>query len=55
MAVSARDPQGPLPEPPEGRGRHARGQSPRPQSSGVGRWFGETAIIIVSALGTKNA
>lgn len=50
MAVSARDPQGPLPDPPEGRARHARGRGPRPQRSGAGRWFGETAIIIVSAL-----
>lgn len=50
MAVSARDPQGPLPDPPVGRGRHARGQSPRPERGGAGRWFGETAIIIVSAL-----
>jgi signal peptidase I len=50
MAVSARDPQGPLPDPPEGRARHARGRSPRPRRSGAGRWFGETAIIIVSAL-----
>lgn len=50
MAVSARDPQGPLPDPPDGRGRHARGRRPRPRRSGAGRWFGETAIIIVSAL-----
>ena len=50
MAVSARDPHAPLPEPPEGRGRHARGRAPRPQRSGAGRWLGETAIIIVSAL-----
>ena len=50
MAVSARDPQGPLPEPPAGRGRHARGRAPRPERSGAGRWFAETAIIIVSAL-----
>lgn len=50
MAVSARDPQGPLPDPPEGRARHAKGRGPRPQRSGAGRWFGETAIIIVSAL-----
>jgi signal peptidase I len=50
MAVSARDPQAPLPEPPEGRGRHARGRAPRPQRGGTGRWLGETAIIIVSAL-----
>lgn len=50
MAVSARDPQGPLPEPPAGRGRHARGQAPRRESTGFGRWLGETAIIIVAAL-----
>jgi signal peptidase I len=50
MAVSAREPQGPLPEPPVGRGRHARGRAPRPERSGAGRWFAETAIIIVSAL-----
>lgn len=50
MAVSARDPQEPLPERPVGRGRHARGQAPRPERGGAGRWFGETAIIIVSAL-----
>ncbi len=50
MAVSARDPHAPLPEPSPGRGRHARGQAPRPQRGGVGRWLGETAIIIVSAL-----
>jgi len=50
MAVSARDPHGPLPDRPEGRGRHARGRDPRPQRVGVGRWLGETAIIIVSAL-----
>jgi signal peptidase I len=50
MAVSARDPQGPLPDPPEGRARHAKGRGPRPQRGGAGRWFGETAIIIVSAL-----
>ena len=50
MAVSARDPHGPLPEPPAGRGRHARGRDPQPQGGGIGRWFGETAIIVVSAL-----
>lgn len=50
MAVSARDPHGPLPDPPIGRGRHARGQAPRPERSGAGRWLGETAVIIVSAL-----
>jgi signal peptidase I len=50
MAVSARDPHAPLPEPPEGRGRHARGQAPRPEGYGAGRWFRETAIIVVSAL-----
>jgi signal peptidase I len=50
MAVSARDPHEPLPERPAGRGRHARGQAPRPERGGAGRWLGETAIIIVSAL-----
>ena len=50
MAVSARDPHAPLPEPPAGHGRHARGRDPRPKGPGVGRWFGETAIIVVSAL-----
>ncbi|MBI1351657.1 MAG: signal peptidase I [Actinomycetales bacterium] len=50
MAVSARDPHDQLPEPPEGRGRHARGRDPRPQKVGIGRWLGETAIIVVSAL-----
>ncbi len=50
MAVSARDPHAPLPDPLPGRGRHARGQDPRPEKGGVGRWFRETSIIIVSAL-----
>ncbi len=50
MAVSARDPHEPLPEGPVGRGRHARGRAPQRQSGGFGRWLGETAIIIVSAL-----
>ena len=50
MAVSARDPHAPLPEPPTGRGRHARGRDPRPERSDAGRWFRETALIIVSAL-----
>lgn len=50
MAVSARDPQEPLPEPVQGRGRHARGRTPKERSSGFGRWLGETAIIVVSAL-----
>lgn len=50
MAVSARDPHASLPEPPEGRGRHARGRAPRSSSSGLGRWLGETAIIVVCAL-----
>jgi signal peptidase I len=50
VAVSARDPHAPLPEPPEGRGRHARGQAPRQERYGAGRWFRETAIIVVSAL-----
>lgn len=50
MAVSARDPHAPLPDPPAGRGRHARGRGPKPQRGGLGRWAGETAIIIVSAL-----
>lgn len=50
MAVSARDPQGLPREQPTGRGRHARGREPRESRSGLGRWLGETAIIIVSAL-----
>lgn len=50
MAVSARDPREPLPDVEPGRGRHARGQSPRPRGGGAGRWFRETAIIVVSAL-----
>lgn len=50
MAVSARDSQAPLPERPEGRGRHARGRAPRPRRTGVSRWIKETAIIVVAAL-----
>jgi signal peptidase I len=50
VAVSARDPQAPLPERPEGRGRHARGRDPRPRRNGVSRWVKETAIIVVAAL-----
>ena len=50
MAVSARDPQQPLPEMEPGRGRHARGQSPRPYRSGTWRWIRETGIIVISAL-----
>lgn len=50
MAVSAREPQEPLSDPPPGRGRHARGRAPREHSSGLGRWLGETAVIVVSAL-----
>lgn len=50
MAVSARDPQEPLPDAPQGRGRHARGGVAQRESSGFGRWLGETAIIVVSAL-----
>lgn len=50
MAVSARDPQAPLPERPEGRGRHARGRAPRPRRDGIARWVKETAIIVVIAL-----
>ena len=50
MAVSAREPQEPLPEPAVGRGRHARGREPQQERGGAGRWFAETAIIIVSAL-----
>lgn len=48
--MSARDPQDPLPEPVAGRGRHARGRVPQEQRSGLGRWLGETAIIVISAL-----
>jgi signal peptidase I len=50
VAVSARDPHAPLPEPPAGRGRHARGHDPRPEKGSVGRWARETTLIIVSAL-----
>lgn len=50
MAVSARDPNDALPEREQGRGRHARRPVSQRQSSGFGRWLGETAIIIVSAL-----
>ncbi|MFZ4487325.1 MAG: signal peptidase I [Candidatus Nanopelagicales bacterium] len=50
MAVSARDPRESLPDVVEGRGRHARGQAPRPNRGGSGRWLRETGIIIVSAL-----
>jgi signal peptidase I len=50
MAVSAREPQEPLSDPPAGRGRHARGRAPRKESSGFGRWLGETTVIVVSAL-----
>ncbi len=50
MAVSARDPNEPLPEPPQGRGRHARGRVSQRQGGGFGRWLAETTIIIVSAL-----
>jgi signal peptidase I len=50
VAVSARDPREQLPEAVDGRGRHARGKSPRPRSDGAGRWFRETAIIVISAL-----
>jgi signal peptidase I len=50
VAVSARDPREQFPQAPEGRGRHARGRSPRPASGGTGRWLRETGIIVVSAL-----
>lgn len=50
MAVSARDSQAPLPERPEGRGRHARGRAPRPRRTGTARWVKETTIIVVAAL-----
>ncbi len=50
MAVSARDPHAPLPEPPVGRGRHARDRAPRPERGSAGRWVRETTIIIVAAL-----
>jgi signal peptidase I len=50
VAVSARDPREQLPDAPQGRGRHARGQSPRPTGGGTGRWLRETAIIVISAL-----
>jgi signal peptidase I len=49
MAVSAREPNAPLPDPPEGRGRHARDREVQ-SSGGFGRWLRETAIIVVSAL-----
>lgn len=50
MAVSARDPREHMADAPIGRGRHARGQDPRPEKGGTGRWLRETAIIVVSAL-----
>jgi len=50
VAVSARDPRAPMPATPVGHGRHARGRSPQRESGGAGRWFRETAIIVVSAL-----
>ncbi|MDQ5972893.1 MAG: Signal peptidase [Actinomycetota bacterium] len=51
MAVSARDPHQPLPEPDPGmRRRHARGQAPRRESSSTWRWFREMGIIVISAL-----
>ncbi len=50
MAVSARDPHQRLPDGPAGRGRHARGQSPRSTGDGPLRWIRESAIIVVSAL-----
>jgi signal peptidase I len=50
MAISARDPRESLPDVVEGRGRHARGQAPRPVRGGTGRWLRETTIIVVSAL-----
>lgn len=50
MAVSARDPRLPMPTNPVGHGRHARGRSPQTETGGAGRWFRETAIIVVSAL-----
>ncbi len=50
MAASARDPHEPLPEPPQGRGRHARDRVSQRQGGGFARWLGETTIIIVSAL-----
>jgi signal peptidase I len=50
VAVSARDPREQLPDAEQGRGRHARGQSPRPAGGGTGRWLRETGIIIISAL-----
>jgi signal peptidase I len=50
VAVSARDPREQLPDTPQGRGRHARGQSPRKSGGGTGRWLRETAIIVISAL-----
>ncbi len=50
MAVSARNPQEPLPQRAEGRGRHARGMAPRPAKGGTWTWVRETAIIVVAAL-----
>ncbi|MDO8307360.1 MAG: signal peptidase I [Actinomycetota bacterium] len=51
MAVSARDPQQPLPAQEPGlRRRHARGKAPRRASGGAARWLRELAIVIVTAL-----
>lgn len=50
MAVSARHPQEPLPEPPSGRGRHARDRKPKQGPSRGWVWFRETAIIVIAAL-----
>lgn len=51
MAVSAREPHEPPPDPDAAmRRRHARGRPPQSGSGGTLRWFREMAIIIVSAL-----
>ncbi len=51
MAVSAREPQEPLPDAEPGmRRRHARDLAPQSDRNSTGRWFREMAIIVVSAL-----